>query len=96
MAHRLAYWSNIKLADPAESYNTMKGQVKCFFWTKGIKVNKIMDIMFNLLVIPSFANPFSGIDLTTSSEFAERQIQTIEISIFKITENISVIHQNKA
>ena len=50
----------------------------------------------NLLVIPSRSNHFSGIELTTSSEIAERQIQTTEISTFKIHENISVIHQNKA
>ena len=53
-------------------------------------------LALNLLVIPSRANPVSGIDLTTSSEIAECQIQTTEISIFVIHENISVIHQNKA
>ena len=52
--------------------------------------------VLNLLWIPSRANPFSGINLTTSSEMATRQIQTTGISIFNIHENTSEIHQNKA
>ena len=47
-------------------------------------------------MIPLRAISLSGLDLTTSSEMAARQIQTTEISIFNIHEHIYVIHQNKA